>query len=76
MKELIRMLAQAMVDYPDDITVTEVVGNQTTVFELKVAKEDLGKIIGKRGRNAQALRTIIASAAAKQKKRIVLEIIE
>jgi uncharacterized protein len=76
MKELIRLIAQAMVDYPDEIDVTEVVGNQTTVYELKVAKEDLGKIIGKRGRNAQAIRTIIASAAAKQKKRIVLEIIE
>jgi predicted RNA-binding protein YlqC (UPF0109 family) len=76
MKELIQLIAQAMVDYPDEISVTEVVGNQTTVFELKVAKEDLGKIIGKRGRNAQAIRTIISSAAAKQKKRIVLEIIE
>ena len=76
MKELIHLIAQAMVDYPDEISVTEVVGNQTTVYELKVAKEDLGKIIGKRGRNAQAIRTIIASAAAKQKKRIVLEIIE
>lgn len=76
MKELIHLIAQAMVDYPEDIKVTEVVGNQTTVYELKVAKEDLGKIIGKRGRNAQAIRTIIASAAAKQKKRIVLEIIE
>jgi uncharacterized protein len=58
------------------VTVTEIVGNQTSVLELKVAKEDLGKIIGKQGRTARAMRTILSAASAKIKKRTVLEIIE
>jgi hypothetical protein len=76
MKELITRLAKALVDHPDQVQVTEVEGNQTTVLELKVAKEDLGKIIGKEGRNARAIRTILGAASAKLKKRTVLEIIE
>jgi predicted RNA-binding protein YlqC (UPF0109 family) len=76
MKDLITRIAKAMVDQPDQVQVTEVEGNQTTVLELKVAKEDLGKIIGKEGRNARAIRTILAAASAKLKKRTVLEIIE
>jgi hypothetical protein len=76
MKDLIKYIAQALVDYPDQVTVTEVVGNQTSVLELKVAKEDLGKIIGKQGRTARAMRTILSAASAKIKKRTVLEIIE
>ena len=76
MKDLVNRIAQAMVDYPDQVHVIEVEGNQTTVIELKVAKEDLGKIIGKEGRNARAIRTIIGAASAKLKKRTVLEIIE
>jgi predicted RNA-binding protein YlqC (UPF0109 family) len=76
MKDLIYRIAQAMVDHPDQVQVTEVEGNQTTVLELKVAKEDLGKIIGKEGRNARAIRTILGAASAKLKKRTVLEIIE
>jgi predicted RNA-binding protein YlqC (UPF0109 family) len=76
MKDLITRIAKAMVDQPDQVQVTEVEGNQTTVLELKVAKEDLGKIIGKEGRNARAIRTILGAASAKVKKRTVLEIIE
>jgi predicted RNA-binding protein YlqC (UPF0109 family) len=76
MKDLIKYIAQALVDYPEQVTVTEVVGNQTSVLELKVAKEDLGKIIGKQGRTARAMRTILSAASAKVKKRTVLEIIE
>ena len=76
MKDLDNRIAQAMVDHPDQVHVIEVEGNQTTVIELKVAKEDLGKIIGKEGRNARAIRTIIGAASAKLKKRTVLEIIE
>jgi hypothetical protein len=76
MKDLINRIAQAMVDHPDQVQVTEVEGNQTTVLELKVAKEDLGKIIGKQGRNARAIRTILGAASAKLKKRTVMEILE
>ncbi|MEW5909308.1 MAG: KH domain-containing protein [Thermodesulfobacteriota bacterium] len=76
MKDLIKHIAQALVDNPDQVTVTEVEGNQTSVLELKVAKEDLGKVIGKQGRTARAMRTILSAASAKIKKRTVLEIIE
>jgi len=76
MKELIEYIAKALVDNPDQAVVTEVDGSQTSVLELKVAKEDLGKIIGKQGRTARALRTILSAASAKLKKRTVLEIIE
>ncbi|MCU0602674.1 MAG: KH domain-containing protein [Desulfobacterales bacterium] len=76
MKDLITLLAKALVDNPDQVMVTEVEGNQTTVLELKVAKEDLGKVIGKEGRNARAMRTILGAASAKLKKRAVLEILE
>jgi len=76
MKDLVNRIAQALVDHPDQVHVIEVEGNQTTVLELKVAKEDLGKIIGKEGRNARAIRTILGAASAKIKKRTVLEIIE
>jgi predicted RNA-binding protein YlqC (UPF0109 family) len=76
MKDLIRYIAQALVDYPDQVEVSEVEGEQTSVLELKVAKEDLGKIIGKQGRTARSIRTILSAASAKIKKRVVLEIIE
>ncbi len=76
MKDLVKYIAQALVDYPEQVSVNEVVGNQTSVLELKVAKEDLGKIIGKQGRTARAVRTILSAASAKVKKRTVLEIIE
>lgn len=75
-KELIQYIAQAMVDNPGEVSVSEIEGNQTTVLELKVAKNDLGKVIGKQGRNAQAIRTILSAVSAKIKKRVVLEIVE
>jgi len=76
MKDLISYIARALVDNPDQVSVSEVEGNQTSVLELKVAKEDLGKVIGKQGRTARAMRTILSAASAKIKKRTVLEIIE
>jgi hypothetical protein len=76
MKDLISYIAQALVDRPEEVSVTEVEGSQTSVLELKVAKEDLGKVIGKQGRTARAMRTILSAASAKIKKRTVLEIIE
>ena len=76
MKDLIKYIAQALVDKPDEVSVEEITGNQTSVLELKVAKDDLGKIIGKQGRTARAMRTILSAASAKAKKRTVLEIIE
>jgi predicted RNA-binding protein YlqC (UPF0109 family) len=76
MKELVTRIAQALVDNPDQVLVSEIEGNQTSVLELKVAKEDLGKVIGKEGRNARAMRTILGAASAKLKKRTVLEILE
>ncbi|MCF8067222.1 MAG: KH domain-containing protein [Desulfobacterales bacterium] len=76
MKELIKHIAQSLVDNPEEVDVSEVEGNQTSVLELKVAKEDLGKVIGKQGRTARAMRTILSAASAKIKKRMVLEIVE
>jgi predicted RNA-binding protein YlqC (UPF0109 family) len=76
MKDLINYLAQALVDHPEQVSVTAIEGNQTTVLELKVAKEDIGKVIGKQGRTARAMRTILSAASAKVKKRTVLEIVE
>ncbi len=76
MKELIKYMAQALVDNPDQVDVSEIVGEQTSVIELRVAKEDLGKVIGKQGRTAKAMRTILSAASTKIRKRTVLEIIE
>lgn len=76
MKELIGFIARALVDHPGEVSVDEIAGNQTSVLELKVSKEDLGKVIGKQGRTAKALRTILSAAAAKENKRTILEIIE
>lgn len=76
MKELISYIAKALVDKPDEVVVTEVQGEQTSVIELKVAKDDLGKVIGKQGRTARAMRTILSAASTKVRKRSVLEIIE
>jgi hypothetical protein len=76
MKELVKYMAQALVDNPDKVEVTEIVGEQTSVLELRVAKEDLGKVIGKQGRTAKAMRTILSAASTKIRKRSVLEIIE
>ena len=76
MKDLVGYIAQALVDHPEQVIVTEVKGDQTSVLALKVAKEDIGKIIGKQGRTARAMRTILSAASAKIKKRTVLEIVE
>lgn len=76
LKQLVEFTAQSLVDNPSAVQVTEVEGEQTTVIELRVAKEDLGKVIGKQGRTARAIRTILSAAASKEKKRCVLEILE
>lgn len=76
MKDLVSYITSALVDNPDEIAIEEVVGSQATVLELKVAKEDLGKIIGKKGRTAQAIRTILNASSAKTKKRTILEIVD
>lgn len=76
LRHLVEVMAKALVDFPDRVNVAEVEGEQTTVIELKVAKEDLGKIIGKEGRTARSLRTILAAVSTKLKKRSVLEILE
>lgn len=76
LKELVTYIAKSLVDNPEQVEVTEVSGEQTAVLELKVAQEDLGKIIGKQGKTAKAIRTILSAAAAKMRKRAVLEILE
>lgn len=76
LKELIQYVSKALVDLPENVEVNEIEGEQTTVIELKVDKSDLGKVIGKQGRTARALRTILNAASTKLKKRSVLEIIE
>ena len=76
MKELIEMIAKALVDDPEQVVVNEVEGEQTTVLELRVAQSDLGKVIGKQGRTASAIRTLLGAAGMKLRKRFVLEILE
>ncbi len=76
MKDLITHIARALVDKPEEVMVTEIQGEQASVIELGVAREDLGKIIGKQGRTARAIRTILGAASAKMKRRCVLEILE
>ncbi|MBW1707227.1 MAG: KH domain-containing protein [Deltaproteobacteria bacterium] len=76
MKDLIAHIAKALVDKPEEVVVTEIEGQQIYAIELKVANEDIGKIIGKQGRTVQAIRTILGAASAKMKKRSRFEIIE
>lgn len=76
MKELIIVIAKALVDHPEQVKVVEIEGGRTSVLELSVAKEDLGKVIGKQGRTARAIRTILTAVSTKMKKRSVLEILE
>ncbi len=76
MKDLISYIAKALVDFPDEVEVTAVEGKHTSVLELRVAKKDMGKVIGRQGRTAQAIRTILSAASGKTRKRHVLEIIE
>ncbi|NWG12911.1 MAG: KH domain-containing protein [Acidobacteria bacterium] len=76
MKELVEMIAKALVDNPEQVVVTEVEVEQTTVLELRVAPSDLGKVIGKQGRTARCIRTLLGAAGMKLRKRFVLEILE
>lgn len=76
LKEIVEFMVRSLVDHPEQVDVKEVVGEQTTVVELKVAKQDLGKVIGKQGKTARAMRTILTAASAKMNKRSVLEIVE
>ena len=76
MKELIERIARELVDQPDEVSVMEIEGGRTVVFELRVAKSDIGKIIGKRGQNVNAIRTILNAVSGKSRKQVVLELIE
>ena len=76
MKDLITEIVKALVDQPEEVSVNEIGGSHTTVLELRVAKTDIGKVIGKQGRTAQAIRTILSAAAGKTRKRYILEIVE
>jgi predicted RNA-binding protein YlqC (UPF0109 family) len=76
MKALIETMAKSLVDNPDEVKVSEVEGEKTTVYELRVAQPDLGKVIGKQGKTARAMRTILGAAGTKLGKRCVLEILE
>lgn len=76
MVDLVQMIAKALVDHPDDVYVNEVEGRQSIIIELKVAPEDMGKVIGKQGRIAKAIRTVVKAAASKENKRVVVEIIQ
>ncbi|HHW70008.1 MAG TPA: KH domain-containing protein [Clostridiales bacterium] len=75
MGELVKYIAQALVDNPEEVTVNEVEGEQSIIIELKVAPEDMGKVIGKQGRIAKAIRTVVKAAATKENKRVIVEII-
>ena len=76
MKDLITEIVKALVDHPEEVSVSEVGGSHTTVLEVRVAKTDIGKVIGKQGRTAQAIRSIMSAAAGKARQRYILEIIE
>ena len=76
MKELIEIMTKALVDAPEEVTVTENKGNRTSVFELRVAKGDVGKVIGKEGRTAESMRIILTAASTKLRRRCVLEIVD
>lgn len=76
LKDLVEFLARALVDHPEEVRVSEIAGEQTVVLELRVAKDDLGKVIGKQGRTVKAMRALISAASAKLRKRADLEILE
>ncbi|MEX1361625.1 MAG: KH domain-containing protein [Nannocystaceae bacterium] len=76
LKDLVEYLAKALVDEPDEVEVSEIAGEQTVVLELRVAKSDLGKVIGKQGRTVKAMRSILSAASSKVRKRADLEILE
>lgn len=76
MKELVEVIAKALVDHPDEVVVTETENAKSVVLELKVAQEDMGKVIGKQGRIAKAIRTVVKSAASKDDKKVIVEILQ
>lgn len=76
MKELVEYIAKALVDYPEQVDVSQVEGERSVILELRVAPEDMGKVIGKQGRIAKALRTVVNAAAIKENKRVMVEIIQ
>jgi len=76
MKELLETIAKALVDHPEEVYVNEVEGEKSLILELQVSKEDMGKVIGKQGRIAKAIRTVIKAAAVKENKRVVVEILQ
>ncbi len=76
LKELIETMARALVDNPEQVKISEIAGEMSSIIELRVAKADLGKVIGKQGRNVDAMRTILSGASTKIRKRVILEIIE
>lgn len=76
MKELLETIAKALVDYPDEVSVTEVEGDNALILELRVSKEDMGKVIGKQGRIAKAIRSVVKAAAIKENIRVVVEIVQ
>lgn len=76
LKDIVEYIAKALVDNPDQVSVTEVGGEQTSVIELRVAKEDMGKVIGKQGRTAKAMRTVLNAMATKLRRKVVLEIVD
>lgn len=75
MNEVLETIAKALVDHPEDVTINEVVGEQSTILELKVNKDDMGKVIGKQGRIAKAIRTVVKAAASREEKHVVVEIV-
>jgi predicted RNA-binding protein YlqC (UPF0109 family) len=76
MKDLITEIVKALVDQPDKVSVNEIEGSHTTILEIRVAKTDMGKVIGKKGRTAQAIRTILSAASGKIRKRYMFELVE
>lgn len=76
MVELVEVIAKSLVDKPDDVSVTQIDKHQTTVIELRVAPDDMGKVIGKQGRIAKALRTVVKAAATREEKKVVVEIVQ
>jgi predicted RNA-binding protein YlqC (UPF0109 family) len=76
MKELLETIAKSLVDYPEEVTVNEVEGEKSLILELQVSKEDMGKVIGKQGRIAKAIRTVVKAAAVKENKHVVVEILQ
>ena len=76
MKELVEVIAKSLVDYPNEVVVTDTVKEKTIVVELTVAKDDMGKVIGKQGRIARAIRSVVKAAASKEDKKVVVEILQ